>query len=129
MKTLLIMSTDRPHATQMELHNTRKGFEHYLDNLGHTYEVCEGNWEGKREQSYMITLPDGLGYSDLKHLAFGRYAQDAILHVTAYGGASLYFNDDTCDFIGKFVQVGTVPLDNCYTQSFATGNIYVTQAN
>ena len=122
----LIMSTDRPNKTQLELHKTRRTFEHNLKVMGATYEVCEGSWEGEREQSYMITLSPTVTYDTLKALAFTRYNQDAVLRIASYGGASLCFNDDTCEFIGKFVQVDTIPLDKCYTQSFKTGNIYVT---
>jgi hypothetical protein len=129
MNTSIIMSTDRPNKSSLELHKTRKEFEYYLSRTGATYEVCEGSWEGEREQSYMITLSPNVAFDTLKALAFTRYNQDAVLRVASYGGASLCFNDGTCDFIGKFVQVDAIPTDKCYTQSFKTGTIYVTQAN
>ena len=124
--TKIIMSTDRPNKTQLELHKARKEFEYVLDRGGFKYEVCEGVWEGEREQSYMIDLPLGNGFTTLKRLAFDRYKQDAVLRVTAYGGTVLYSNDGTRENLGGFKQATSIPLDNCYTQSFKTGNIYVT---
>ena len=55
-----------------------------------------------------------------------RYNQDAVLRVTAYGGARLSNNDGTRVGLGAFKQVDSIPADQCYTQSFKTGNIYVT---
>ena len=123
----IIMSTDRPNKTQLELHRARKDFEHYLDRKGFKYEVCEGSWEGEREQSYMITLRDsGMGFTTLKRLAFDLYDQDAVLRITAYGGARLFNSDNTKVDIGEFKQVDSIPSNQCYTQSFKTGNIYAT---
>ena len=122
----LIMSTDRPNKTQLELHKTRRTFEHNLKVMGATYEVCEGSWEGEREQSYMITLAPHVSFSALKALAFDRYKQDAVLRVSTYGGASLHHNNGTIDGVGTFTRVDTKPTNDCYTQSFKTGNIYVT---
>lgn len=123
----IIMSTDRPNKTQLELHRARKDFEHYLNRKGFKYEVCEGSWEGEREQSYMITLRDaGMGFTTLKRLAFDLYDQDAVLRITAYGGARLFNSDNTKVDIGEFKQVDSIPSDQCYTQSFKTGNIYAT---
>ena len=119
----IIMSTDRPNKTQLELHRARKDFEHYLNRKGFKYEV----WEGEREQSYMITLRDaGMGFTTLKRLAFDLYDQDAVLRITAYGGARLFNSDNTKVDIGEFKQVDSIPLNKCYTQSFKTGNIYAT---
>tara|TARA_B110000285_G_scaffold129581_1_gene145780 strand:- start:1679 stop:2068 length:390 start_codon:yes stop_codon:yes gene_type:complete len=124
--TKIIMSTDRPNKSQLELHRARKEFEYYLDLKGFKYEVCEGSWEGEREQSYMITLRDaGMGFTSLKRLAFNHYNQDAVLRITAYGGANLHNNDGTRTNLGGFKQVDLVPTDKCYTQSFQTGNIYI----
>ena len=120
------MSTDRPNKSQLELHKARKEFEYYLERKGFKYEVCEGVWLGEREQSYMINLPSGDGYTALKRLAFDRYNQDAVLRVTAYGGCRLSNNDGTRVGLGAFKQVDSIPADQCYTQSFKTGNIYVT---
>ena len=121
------MSTDRPNKTQLELHRARKDFEYYLDRKGFKYEVCEGSWEGEREQSYMITLRDsGMGFTTLKRLAFDLYDQDAVLRITAYGGARLFNSDNTKVDIGEFKQVDVIPSNQCYTQSFKTGNIYAT---
>ena len=123
----IIMSTDRPNKTQLELNRARKEFEYYLELKGFKYEVCEGSWEGEREQSYMITLRDaGMGFTTLKRLAFDLYDQDAVLRITAYGGARLFNSDNTKVDIGEFKQVDSIPSDRCYTQSFKTGNIYVT---
>ena len=123
----LIMSTDRPNKTQLELNRARKDFEHYLNRKGFKYEVCEGSWEGEREQSYMITLRDaGMGFTSLKRLAFDLYDQDAVLRITAYGGARLFNSDNTKVDIGEFKQVDSIPSNQCYTQSFKTGNIYAT---
>ena len=124
--TKIIMSTDRPNKTQLELHKTRKEFEYYLELKGFKYEVCEGSWKGEREQSYMITLRDGLGFTSLKNIAFDRYDQDAVLRVSAYGGSSLFNSDETRIDVGKFIKVDSIPSDQCYTQSFKTGNIYAT---
>ena len=126
MTTKIIMSTDRPNKSQLELHKARKEFEYYLERAGYTYEVCEGVWQGEREQSYMIDLPCGQGYTTLKTIAFNRYNQEAVLRVTAYGGAVLGSSDGTRQALGAFKQVDTIPEDQCYTQSFKTGNIYVT---
>jgi hypothetical protein len=94
---------------------------------GFKYEVCEGSWEGEREQSYMITLRDaGMGFTSLKRLAFDLYDQDAVLRITAYGGARLFNSDNTKVDIGEFKQVDSIPSNQCYTQSFKTGNIYAT---
>ena len=123
----IIMSTDRPNKTQLELHRARKEFEYYLELKGFKYEVCEGSWEGEREQSYMITLRDaGMGFTTLKRLAFDLYDQDAVLRITAYGGARLFNSDNTKVDIGEFKQVDSIPSNQCYTQSFKTGNIYAT---
>jgi len=125
--TKIIMSTDRPNKTQLELHRARKDFEHYLNRKGFKYEVCEGSWEGEREQSYMITLHhQGLGFTSLKRLAFDLYDQDAVLRVSSYGGASFFNSDGTRIDVGKFIKVDSIPSDKCYTQSFKTGNIYAT---
>ena len=125
--TKIIMSTDRPNKTQLELHRARKEFEYYLELKGFKYEVCEGSWEGEREQSYMITLRDaGMGFTSLKRLAFDLYDQDAVLRITAYGGARLFNSDNTKVDIGEFKQVDVIPSNQCYTQSFKTGNIYAT---
>jgi len=124
--TKIIMSTDRPNKTQLELHKARKEFEYYLGVKGFKYEVCEGSWEGEREQSYMITLRDGLGFTVLKNIAFHRYDQDAVLRVSSYGGASFFNSDETRVDVGKFIKVDAIPSDQCYTQSFKTGNIYAT---
>lgn len=124
--TKIIMSTDRPNKSDLELNKTRKEFEYYLELKGFKYEVCEGSWEGEREQSYMITLRDGLGFTSLKNIAFDRYDQDAVLRVSSYGGASLFNSDETKVDIGEFKQVDSIPSDRCYTQSFKTGNIYAT---
>jgi len=124
--TKIIMSTDRPNKTQLELHRARKDFEHYLNRTGFKYEVCEGSWEGEREQSYMITLRDGLGFTSLKRLAFDLYDQDAVLRVSSYGGSSFFNSDGTRIDVGKFIKVDSIPSDQCYTQSFKTGNIYAT---
>ena len=61
--TKIIMSTDRPNKSQLELHKARKEFEYYLDRAGYIYEVCEGVWQGDREQSYMISLVNGVGFT------------------------------------------------------------------
>ena len=123
----IIMSTDRPNKTQLELNRARKEFEYYLELKGFKYEVCEGSWEGEREQSYMITLRDaGMGFTTLKRLAFDLYDQDAVLRITAYGGARLFNSDNTKVDIGEFKQVDSIPSNQCYTQSFKTGNIYAT---
>ena len=124
--TKIIMSTDRPNKSDLELNKTRKEFEYYLELKGFKYEVCEGSWEGEREQSYMITLRDGLGFTSLKNIAFDRYDQDAVLRVSSYGGASLFNSDETRVDVGKFIKVDSIPSDQCYTQSFKTGNIYAT---
>jgi len=125
--TKIIMSTDRPNKSQLELHRARKEFEYYLELKGFKYEVCEGSWEGEREQSYMITLRDaGMGFTSLKRLAFDLYDQDAVLRITAYGGARLFNSDNTKVDIGEFKQVDVIPSNQCYTQSFKTGNIYAT---
>ena len=125
--TKIIMSTDRPNKSQLELHRARKEFEYYLELKGFKYEVCEGSWEGEREQSYMITLRDaGMGFTTLKRLAFDLYDQDAVLRITAYGGARLFNSDNTKVDIGEFKQVDVIPSNQCYTQSFKTGNIYAT---
>ena len=126
--TMIIMSTDRPNKTQLELHATRKEFEFYLKRAGFTYEVCEGSWLGKREQSYMITLKNGagVGYTELKNLAFDRFNQDAVLRVTAYGGVKLKGREKTCEYLGEFTEVDAIPANQCYTQSFKTGRIYTT---
>ena len=126
MTTKIIMSTDRPNKSQLELHKARKEFEYYLERAGYTYEVCEGVWQGEREQSYMISIARGCSYQALKTIAFNRYNQDAVLRVTAYGGARLSHNDGSLTLLGAFKQVDTIPADQCYTQSFKTGNIYVT---
>jgi len=121
------MSTDRPNKSQLELNRARKEFEYYLELKGFKYEVCEGSWEGEREQSYMITLRDaGMGFTSLKRLAFDLYDQDAVLRITAYGGARLFNSDNTKVDIGEFKQVDSIPSNQCYTQSFKTGNIYAT---
>jgi len=123
----IIMSTDRPNKSDLELHRARKEFEYYLELKGFKYEVCEGSWEGEREQSYMITLRDaGMGFTSLKRLAFDLYDQDAVLRITAYGGARLFNSDNTKVDIGEFKQVDSIPSNQCYTQSFKTGNIYAT---
>mgnify|MGYP003638940961 FL=1 len=123
----IIMSTDRPNKSQLELDRARKEFEYYLELKGFKYEVCEGSWEGEREQSYMITLRDaGMGFTSLKRLAFDLYDQDAVLRITAYGGARLFNSDNTKVDIGEFKQVDSIPSNQCYTQSFKTGNIYAT---
>tara|TARA_R110002110_G_scaffold272975_2_gene488375 strand:- start:333 stop:716 length:384 start_codon:yes stop_codon:yes gene_type:complete len=123
----IIMSTDRPNKSQLELNRARKEFEYYLELKGFKYEVCEGSWEGEREQSYMITLRDaGMGFTSLKRLAFDLYDQDAVLRITAYGGARLFNSDNTKVDIGEFKQVDSIPSNQCYTQSFKTGNIYAT---
>ena len=128
MITKIIMSTDRPNKSQLELHKARKEFEYYLNRKGFTYEVCEGVWEGEREQSYMINLPATIsGFSELKDLAFERYNQDAVLRVTAYGGAKLIESNGDTEELGAFTQVSEVPEDQCYTQSFKTGNIYTVE--
>tara|TARA_B110000902_G_C14101420_1_gene510801 strand:- start:322 stop:705 length:384 start_codon:yes stop_codon:yes gene_type:complete len=125
--TKIIMSTDRPNTSDLELHRARKEFEYYLELKGFKYEVCEGSWEGEREQSYMITLRDaGMGFTSLKRLAFDLYDQDAVLRITAYGGARLFNSDNTKVDIGEFKQVDSIPSNQCYTQSFKTGNIYAT---
>jgi len=125
--TKIIMSTDRPNKSDLELNKARKEFEYYLELKGFKYEVCEGSWEGEREQSYMITLRDaGMGFTSLKRLAFDLYDQDAVLRVSAYGGARLFNSDNTKVDIGEFKQVDSIPSDRCYTQSFKTGNIYAT---
>jgi len=125
--TKIIMSTDRPNKSQLELNRARKEFEYYLELKGFKYEVCEGSWEGEREQSYMITLRDaGMGFTSLKRLAFDLYDQDAVLRITAYGGARLFNSDNTKVDIGEFKQVDSIPSNQCYTQSFKTGNIYAT---
>lgn len=124
--TKIIMSTDRPNKSQLELHKARKEFEYYLNRLGAAFEVCEGSWEGDREQSYMISLVNGVGFTKLKRLAFDRYNQDAVLRVSSYGGAELFNNDDTRLKVGKFERVASIPDNQCYTQSFKTGNIYAT---
>ena len=126
MTTKIIISTDRPNKSQLELHKARKEFEYYLERAGYTYEVCEGVWQGEREQSYMIDLPCGHSYHTLKTIAFNRYNQDAVLRVTAYGGARLSHNDGSLTLLGEFKQVDTIPANQCYTQSFKTGSIYVT---
>ena len=82
--------------------------------------------KGEREQSYMISIARGCSYQALKTIAFNRYNQDAVLRVTAYGGARLSHNDGSLTLLGAFKQVDTIPADQCYTQSFKTGNIYVT---
>jgi len=120
------MSTDRPNKSQLELNKARKEFEYYLNRLGASFEVCEGSWEGDREQSYMISLVNGVGFTKLKRLAFDRYNQDAVLRVSSYGGAELFNNDETRLKVGKFEQVSSIPDNQCYTQSFKTGNIYAT---
>lgn len=122
----IIMSVDRPNKSDLELHDTRKEFEYVLDRGGFKYEVCEGSWEGSREQSYMIELPAGLGYTALKNLAFERYEQDAIIRITAYGGAKLKGRDKTCHWLGEWTQVDAIPANQCYTQSHLTGSIYIT---
>jgi hypothetical protein len=124
--TKIIMSTDRPNKTQLELHRARKEFEYYLELKGFKYEVCEGSWEGEREQSYMITLSPILGFTSLKNIAFDLYDQDAVLRVSSYGGASFFNSDGTRIDVGKFIKVDSIPSDKCYTQSFKTGNIYAT---
>ena len=124
--TKIIMSTDRPNKTQLELHRARKEFEYYLELKGFKYEVCEGSWEGEREQSYMISINTSIDFVSLKRLAFDLYNQDAVLKVTAYGGATLFTSYGTYIQIGEFKQVDSIPSDQCYTQSFKTGNIYAT---
>ena len=122
----IIMSTDRPNKSQLELHRARKEFEYYLELKGFKYEVCEGSWEGEREQSYMISINTSIDFVSLKRLAFDLYNQDAVLKVTAYGGATLFTSYGTHIQIGEFKQVDSIPSNQCYTQSFKTGNIYAT---
>ena len=123
--TKIIMSVDRPNHTDLEASVRRSEFEYLLDRTGFTFEVCEGSWEGEREQSYMIYLPAGEGYTMLKNLAFDRYDQDAVIRVTAYGGVKLKGRDKTCQWLGQWTEVDAIPADQCYTQSFKTGKIYV----
>jgi hypothetical protein len=113
---------------KLELYKARKEFEFYLNRKGFTFEVCEGVWQGEREQSYMINLPATTsGFTELKDLAFERYNQDAVLRVTAYGGVKLIESNGDTEEIGIFTTVSEVPEDQCYTQSFKTGNIYITK--
>jgi len=126
MKTKLIISVDRPNLSQTKLYTNRLDFEYLLTRLNVAYDICEGSWKGQREQSYMIALDDSKHYSRLLDVAFNRFDQDAVLKVSAYGGATLINNDRSKQAIGKLVQADAIPLDKCYTQRYSDGAIFVT---
>ena len=123
--TKLIISTDRPNLTDMQLDSRRKNFEYLLERLNVRFEVCEGSWEGVREQSYMITLDSGKHYRKLVDTALGLFDQEAVLKISSYGGATLIFPDKSEEFGGELVKVDKVPDDGCYTQRFSDGAIFV----
>jgi hypothetical protein len=123
--TKLIISTDRPNLTDMQLDSRRKNFEYLLERLNVRSEVCEGSWEGVREQSYMITLDNSKHYRKLIDTALGLFDQDAVLKISSYGGATLIFPDKSEELIGELVEVNEVPTDGCYTQRFSDGAIFV----
>jgi hypothetical protein len=123
--TKLIISTDRPNLTDMQLDSRRKNFEYLLERLNVRSEVCEGSWEGVREQSYMITLDCSKHYRKLIDTALGLFDQEAVLKISSYGGATLVFPDKSEEFVGELVEVNEVPADGCYTQRFSDGKIFV----
>ena len=126
MKTKLIISVDRPNLSQTKLYTNRLDFEYLLTRLNLAYDVCEGSWQGQREQSYMIALDDSKHYARLLDVAFSRFHQDAVLKVSAYGGAVLINNNMTKQAIGKLVETNVIPLDKCYTQRYSDGAVFIT---
>ena len=127
--TKLIVSVDRPNLSDMQLNRRRKDFEYLLGRLNVRYEVAEGCWEGEREQSYMIKLDGSKHYRKIRDVAFGRFDQDAVLKVSAYGGATLLFSDGQEEPIGEFIQVNEKPEDQCYTQRFSDGAVFVVKTS
>ena len=125
--TKLIVSVDLQNLTDIQLDSRRKNFEYLLQRLNVRSEVCEGTCEGVREQSYMITLDGSKHYRKIIEEAHGRFGQDAVLKVSAYGGASLIFPGRVEKFIGELIQVDEVPKDQCYTQRFSDGAIFVVE--
>ncbi len=123
--TKLIISTDRPDLSQLELHKRRKDFEFYLERTGLKNDVCEGVWEGGREQSYMITLRDDKYYRPLLELAFDRFGQDAVLKVGAYKGATFIHRDySELSVDGNFIKTTEKPPVGDYTQRYSDGAFF-----
>jgi hypothetical protein len=123
--TKLIVSVDRPDLSQITLRDRRRDFEYLLDRLGVSFEVAEGCWEGEREQSYIIKLDGSKHFRKIRDVAHARFNQDAILKVSAYGGATLIMRYGEEEAIGELVQVNEVPSDQCYTQRYSDGAIFV----
>jgi len=122
--TKLIVSVDRPNLSQRKLQARREDFEYLLARLNVRYQICEGVWEGVREQDYMITLEGSKHYRKIIEVAHDRFDQDAVLKVSGYGGATLIFPGRIEEFCGELVQVDEVPEDKCYTQRFSDGAIF-----
>jgi hypothetical protein len=114
----------------MQLDSRRKNFEYLLGRLNVRFEVCEGSWAGEREQSYLISLDSSKHYRKILDEAFGRFDQDAVLKVSAYGGASLIYSKYkdgifTEEAIGEWIKVDEVPEDLCYTQRFSDAQVFI----
>ncbi len=128
----VIMTVDEKGMSQIDLENRREDFEHALDIMGANYEVCEGRYEGTREQSYMINYASVDTYNTLKLIA-KQCNQVSILRVTAYGGTLEMFIDHGCGtqkqeaYLGKWCEVSEKPENGGYTQSFLTGKMYAAQ--
>ncbi len=125
----VIMSVDEKGMSQIDLKHRRGDFEHALDIMGVRYEVCEGQYDGTREQSYMINYASVDTYNTLKRIA-KQCNQVSILRVTSYGGTLEMFIDHNCGtqkqeaYLGKWSEVPSKPDNGNYTQSFLTGKVY-----
>lgn len=107
-------------SNTLELVNT-------IELMGATFDVCDGYWEGNREDSVRLhctpdTLEQALGFASNVMDAF---EQDAILFVDDQSHGYLLTPDGNSEFIGVWHQVTAEAARNNDSYTIINGQHYV----
>jgi hypothetical protein len=95
-----------------------------IQDLGIPFKLAIGSYKGQLENSFVIIVKDNDEIETLKDFAFKNFNQESILHKDANGLASLVFENNQTERLGKLAQVNENSLDKDGSYTFMNGKYY-----
>ena len=123
---LILSATKATNHSIINLRNTRE-LVNTIEMTGATFDVCDGYWEGHREDSVRMhctpdTLEQALGFASNVMDAF---EQEAILYVDDHSHGYLLTPDGNSEFIGVWRQVTAEAARTHDSYTIINGQHYV----
>lgn len=116
-------------ATNHNIINLRNTLElvNTIELMGATFDVCEGYWKGRLEDSVRLhctpdTLEQALGFASN---VMDVFEQEAILYVDDHSHGFLLNQDGSHEFIGLWHQVQAEAARGCDSYTIINGQHYV----